>query len=71
MKKSSLKNYIAFLEAAAIANASSYWMRQHKLMGEELLKAKDEIAELKPTNTTNLGVSSRARKRNHKKYSES
>ena len=47
MKKSSLKNYIAFLEAAAIANASSYWMRQHKLMGEELLKAKDEIAELK------------------------
>ena len=47
MKKSSLKNYIAFLEAAAIANASSYWMRQHKLMGEALLKAKDEIAELK------------------------
>ena len=46
MKKSSLKNYIAFLEAAAIANASSYWMRQHKLMGEALLEAENHIAEL-------------------------
>ena len=58
MKKSSLKNYIAFLEAkdeiaelkadaAANANASDYWARQHELKDEELLKAKDEIAELK------------------------
>ena len=49
MKKSSLKNYIAFLEAdaAANANARDYWMRQHELRDEELLKAKDEIAELK------------------------
>ena len=48
MKKSSLKNYIAFLEAAAAANADArdYWMRQHDLSGEELLEAKDEIAEL-------------------------
>ena len=35
MKKSSLKNYIAFS------------MRQHDLKDRELLKAKDEIAELK------------------------
>ena len=47
MKKSSLKNYIAFLEAAAAANASDHWMRQHELKDKELLKAKDEIAELK------------------------
>ena len=49
MKKSSLKNYIALLEedAAANANARDYWMRQHELKDEELLKAKDEIAELK------------------------
>ena len=47
MKKSSLKNYIAFLEAAAAENASDHWMRQHELKDNELLKAKDEIAELK------------------------
>ena len=47
MKKSSLKNYIAFLEAAAAANASDHWMRQYELKDKELLKAKDEIAELK------------------------
>jgi hypothetical protein len=47
MKKSSLTNYIAFLEANAVANASDYWMRQHELKDKELLKAKDEIAELK------------------------
>jgi hypothetical protein len=47
MKKSSLKNYIAFLEAAAAANATDHWMRQHDLKDDELLKAKDEIAELK------------------------
>ena len=49
MKKSSLKNYIALLEADAAANADArdYWMRQHELECEELLEAKDEIAELK------------------------
>ena len=47
MKKSSLKNYIAFLEAAAAANATDHWMRQYDLKDKELLKAKDEIAELK------------------------
>jgi hypothetical protein len=47
MKKSSLKNYIAFLEAAAAANATDHWMRQYELKDKELLKAKDEIAELK------------------------
>ena len=58
MKKSSLKNYIALLEAkdeiaelkadaARVQQARNYWMRQHELKGKELLKAKDEIAELK------------------------
>ena len=47
MKKSSLKNYIAFLEAAAAANASDHWMRQHELKDKELLEADNEIAELK------------------------
>ena len=58
MNKSSLKNYIAFLEAkdeiaelkadaAKVQQARNYWMRQHELKGKELLKAKDEIAELK------------------------
>ena len=52
MKKSSLKNYIAFLEADAAANADArdYWMRQHELAGEELLEAKDEIVELREDN---------------------
>ena len=58
MKKSSLKNYIALLEAkdeiaelkadaAKVQQARNYWMRQHELKGKELLEAKDEIAELK------------------------
>ena len=60
MKKSSLKNYIAELKrrlddngtrrtlrAKLTANATAYWMRQYDLKDEELLKAKDEIAELK------------------------
>ena len=49
MKKSSLKNYIASLEADAAANADArnYWMRKHELKCKELLEAKDEIAELK------------------------
>ena len=56
MKKSSLKNYIAFLEAAAAANASDHWMRQHELKDNELLKAKDEIAELKRRLDDNGGL---------------
>ena len=44
MKKSSLKNYIAFLEAAAAANASDHWMRQ------------DEIAELRRRLDDNGGL---------------
>ena len=49
MKKSSLKNYITLLEAVAdsATYASDYWARQHERRVEELLKAKDEIAELK------------------------
>ena len=56
MKKSSLKNYIAFLEADAVANASDHWMRQHELKDKELLKAKDEIAELKRRLDDNGGI---------------
>ena len=56
MKKSSLKNYIAFLEADAAANASDHWMRQHELKDKELLKAKDEIAELKRRLDDNGGL---------------
>ena len=55
MKKSSLKNYIAFLEADAAANtdARNYWMRKHELKCKELLEAKDEIAELKAAAAVN------------------
>ena len=56
MKKSSLKNYIAFLEAAAAANATDHWMRQYDLKDNELLKAKDEIAELKRRLDDNGGL---------------
>ena len=55
MKKSSLKNYIAFLEADIIANASDYWLNQYELKDKELLKAKDEIAELRRGWTTMAG----------------
>ena len=49
MKKSSLKNYIAFLEAAADSNthARDYWVREHERRVEELLEADNEISELK------------------------
>ena len=49
MKKSSLKNYITLLEAAAdsAANSRDYWMREHERRVEELLEADNEIAELK------------------------
>ena len=58
MKKSSLKNYIAFLEADAAANASArdYWMGQHEFEVEELLKAKEEIAELRRRLDDNGGL---------------
>ena len=56
MKKSSLKNYIAFLEADIIANASDYWLNQYELKDKELLKAKDEIAELRRRLDDNGGL---------------
>ena len=67
MKKSSLKNYIAFLEAkdeiaelkadaAKVQQARNYWMRQHELKDKELLKAKDEIAELRRRLDDNGGL---------------
>ena len=48
MKKSSLKNYITLLEAAAdsATHACDYWRREHELRCEELLEAKNHIAEL-------------------------
>ena len=69
MKKSSLKNYIAFLEADIIANASDYWFNQYELKDKELLKAKDEIAELKrrldDSVNRNLGVKLTAKASDH------
>ena len=49
MKKSSLKNYITLLEAAAdsAAHVRDYWIREHELRCEELLEAKNHISELK------------------------
>ena len=46
MKKSSLKNYIAFLEAAAdsATHTRDYWMREHERRVEELLEA-DAVAK--------------------------
>ena len=45
MKKSSLKNYITLLEAAAdsATHARDYWMREHERRVEELLEA-DAVA---------------------------
>ena len=58
MKKSSLKNYIAFLEAAAdsATHARDYWMRQHERRVEELLEADNEIAELERRLDDNGGL---------------
>ena len=58
MKKSSLKNYITLLEAAAdsATYARDYWMREHERRVEELLKAKDEIAELRRRLDDNGGL---------------
>ncbi len=55
MKKSSLKNYITLLEAAAdsAAHVRDYWMREHERRVEELLEADNEIAELKAEAATN------------------
>ena len=51
MKKSSLKNYITLLEAAAdsAANSRDYWMREHERRVKALtrLQEKNKIAELK------------------------
>ena len=71
MKKSSLKNYITLLEAAAdsATHARDYWMREHERRVEELLKAKDEIAELKrrldDSVNRNLGVKLTAKASDH------
>ena len=53
MKKSSLKNYIAFLEAAAdsATHARDYWMREHERRVKELLEADNQ--ELKAAAAAN------------------
>ena len=58
MKKSSLKNYITLLEAAADSarHARNYWMRQHERRVEELLEAGNKIAELKRRLDDNGGL---------------
>ena len=58
MKKSSLKNYITLLEAAAdsATYARDYWMREHERRVEELLEADNEIAELKRRLADNGGL---------------
>ena len=58
MKKSSLKNYIALLEAAAdsATHARDYWMREHERRVEELLEADNEIAEFKRRLDDNGGL---------------
>ena len=52
MKKSSLKNYITLLEAAAdsATHARDYWMREHERRDEELLEAKHRITLLEEDN---------------------
>ena len=52
MKKSSLKNYITLLEAAAdsATHACDYWMREHERRVEELLEAKNRITLLEEDN---------------------
>ena len=58
MKKSSLKNYITLLEAAAdsATHARDYWMREHERRVEELLEADNKIAELKRRLDDNGGL---------------
>ena len=58
MKKSSLKNYITLLEAAAdsATHARDYWMREHERRVEELLEAGNKIAELKRRLDDNGGL---------------
>ena len=55
MKKSSLKNYITLLEAAAdsATYARDYWMHEHERRVEELLEADNKIAELKADSAAN------------------
>ena len=58
MKKSSLKNYITLLEAAAdsATYARDYWMREYERRVEELREADNEIAELKRRLDDNGGL---------------
>ena len=58
MKKSSLKNYITLLEAAAdsATHASDCWARQHERRVEELLQEKNKIAELKADAAANANA---------------
>ena len=58
MKKSSLKNYITLLEAAAdsATHARDYWMREHERRVEELREADNEIAELKADAAANASA---------------
>ena len=55
MKKSSLKNYITLLEAAAdsATYARDYWMREYERRVKELLEADNEIAERKADSAAN------------------
>ena len=58
MKKSSLKNYITLLEAAAdsATYARDYWMREYERRVEELREADNEIAELKADAAANANA---------------
>ena len=58
MKKSSLKNYITLLEAAAdsATHARDYWMREHERRVKELLEADNEIAKLERRLDDNGGL---------------
>ena len=58
MKKSSLKNYITLLEAAAdsATYARDYWMREYERRVKELLEADNKITELKRRLDDNGGL---------------
>ena len=58
VKKSSLKNYITLLEAAAdsATYARDYWMREYERRVKELLEADNKIAELKRRLDDNGGL---------------
>ena len=58
MKKSSLKHYVMLLETelGAVDRDRNYWFNQYELKDKELLKAKDEIAELRRRLDDNGGL---------------